>query len=156
MKYKQLTKEQLESLHDEFARFLATQQIDAAEWKSLKNEKPQIAEEELNIFSDIVWNDVLTKTNYLEHFSAKTINLFKCKKETIHRIVIKVSKNIDLQTQKDYQWLLKNPLDKTVEFLQGEKKYTKERNVEVFDLIEKGSTLSKGELFEYFYKLIEK
>jgi len=36
MKYRQLTKEQLESLHKEFAQFLATQKIDAVQWQ--KNE----------------------------------------------------------------------------------------------------------------------
>ena len=65
MKYRQLTKEQFESLHVEFAKFLATQSIDAKEWKQFKKDKPEVAEEEMNIFSDIVWEDVLTKTKYI-------------------------------------------------------------------------------------------
>lgn len=36
MKYRQLTKEQFKSLHKEFARFLASQGIDKAEWEELK------------------------------------------------------------------------------------------------------------------------
>jgi hypothetical protein len=32
MKYKRLTKEQFEALHQEFSNFLATQSIDKAEW----------------------------------------------------------------------------------------------------------------------------
>ena len=73
MKYRQLTKEQFESLHEDFAKFLATQSIDAKEWKQIKKEKAQVAEEEMNIFSDVVWDDVLTKTAYLEHFSKQSI-----------------------------------------------------------------------------------
>jgi len=65
MKYRQLTKEQFESLHEEFAQFLATQSIDAKEWNQIKKSKPQVAEDEMNIFSDVVWDDVLTKTAYI-------------------------------------------------------------------------------------------
>ena len=73
MKYRQLTKEQFESLHEEFARFLATQSIDVKEWNQIKEEKPKVAEDEMNVFSDVVWDDVLTKTNYVEHFSKTSI-----------------------------------------------------------------------------------
>ena len=153
MKYRQLTKEQFEGLHEEFARFLASQSIDAKEWKELKEEKPQVAEDEMNVFSDVVWDDVLTKTAHLEHFSPKVVNLFKCDEEEIHRIVIKIDKEINLLEQEGFEWLMKNPNDEKIEFFTGTKKYEQERNTEVFDLIEKGSTISKGELFDYFNKL---
>ncbi|MDX8554172.1 DUF6495 family protein [Tenacibaculum sp. 1B UA] len=153
MKYRQLTKEQFEGLHEEFARFLASQNIDKKEWDELKNEKPQVAEDEMNVFSDVVWDDVLTKTAYLEHFSPKVINLFKCDEKEIHRIVIKIDKEVNVLEQEGFEWLLKNPNDETIEFLRGSKDYEEERNVELFDLIEKGSNISKGELYEYFDKL---
>ena len=156
MKYRQLTKEQFENLHKEFAHFLASQSIDVKEWNEIKKDKPQIAEEEMNVFSDIVWDDVLTKTAYLEHFSNKTVNLFKCKEETIHRIVIQIEKEINVLEKEGYEWLLKNPKDNAIEYLTGTKKYEQERNLEIFDLIEKGSTISRGELFEYFNRLIGK
>ena len=154
MKYRQLTKEQFESLHQEFAQFLATQSIDVIEWNQIKKEKPNVAEEEMNIFSDVVWDDVLTKTNYIEHFSKTTANLFKCDKDEIHRIAIKVNWDINLLEQNGFEWLMKNPMDNFVEIFKGSKKYNKERNSEIFDLIEKGSVISKGEIFDYFNSLI--
>ena len=154
MKYRQLTKEQFEGLHEEFARFLASQSIDAKEWKELKEQKPQIAEDEMNVFSDVVWDDVLTKTEYLEHFSPVTVNLFKCEAEQIERIVINITKDINVLEQEGFEWLLKNPLDESVELLEGKKSYSQERNLEIFDLIEKGSNISKGALFEFFNRLI--
>ena len=39
MKYTQLTKEQLEELHEEFALFLAAQSIDVKEWDSIKKKQ---------------------------------------------------------------------------------------------------------------------
>ena len=154
MKYRPLTKEQFESLHSEFAHFLATQSIDVKEWNLIKKEKPEVAEEEMNIFSDIVWDDVLKKTKYLEHFSETSVNLFKCGEEEIQRIAIKVNWNINLLKQEGFEWLMKNPLNNSVDIFTGTKLYNKERNKEIFDLIEKGSTISKGEIYEYFSKLI--
>jgi len=153
LKYRQLTKEQFEGLHEEFARFLASQNIDKKEWDELKKEKPHVAEDEMNVFSDVVWDDVLTKTAYLEHFSPNLVNLFKCEEKEIHRIVIKIEKDINVLEQEGFEWLLKNPNDEAIEFLRGSKAYQEERNVELFDLIEKGSTISKGELYEYFDRL---
>ncbi|CAM1356786.1 MULTISPECIES: DUF6495 family protein [Tenacibaculum] len=153
MKYRQLTKEQFEGLHEEFTRFLASQNIDKKEWDELKKEKPHVAEDEMNVFSDVVWDDVLTKTTYLEHFSPNLVNLFKCEEKEIHRIVIKIEKDINVLEQEGFEWLLKNPNDEAIEFLRGSKAYQEERNVELFDLIEKGSTISKGELYEYFDRL---
>jgi hypothetical protein len=154
MKYRQLTKEQFENLHEEFARFLASQKIDVNEWNQIKEEKPSIAEEEMNIFSDVVWDDVLTKTKYVEHFSKTSVNLFKCEEEEIHRIAIKINWDINLLDQKGFEWLMKNPMDNSVDIFKGTKPYHSERNIEIFDLIEKGSTISKGEIFEYFSQLV--
>ncbi len=155
MKYQQLTKEQFSALHKEFAEFLATQQIDAKEWHKIKTENPSMAEEELNIFSDVVWEDVLTKTEYLEHISENHINLFKCESDNIFRIYIKLNdENKSFLNEADYQWFLENPLNERFEYFKAEKKYTKERNQELFELIEMGSQISKGALFNVISKLI--
>lgn len=155
MKYRQLSKEQFEALHKEFAQFLATQQIDIKEWNEIKTTKPEVADEELNLFSDVVWDDALTKTKYLEHFSKQDINLFKCNEREILRIVVNVNKqDFNFLNDKDYQWFIDNTNDASVEFMKGAKKYSKERNMELFDLIEKGSVISNGKLYEALLQLI--
>ena len=77
MKYTRLTKEQFEELYQEFINFLATQAIDKAEWDKIKTEKPEVAEQELDVFSDLVWEGVLGRAEYLEHFSKNHIFLLK-------------------------------------------------------------------------------
>jgi len=59
MKYRMLTKEQFSELHPEFINFLASQTISKNEWDTIKNEKPEVAQQELEIFSDLVWEGVL-------------------------------------------------------------------------------------------------
>ena len=155
MKYRQLTKEQLLELHNEFSKFLATQQIDAKEWSSIKKENPQMAEEELTIFSDVVWEDVLTKTTYLEHISENDMNLFKCNSKEIIRIYIKLNDSTkSLLNTSDFKWFLDHPLDDSIEYFKAAKKYTKNRSLELFKLIEMGSQISKGELFNSMSQLI--
>ncbi len=155
MKYKQLTKEQFSALHEEFAQFLATQQIDAKEWDVIKKDKPKIAEEELNLFSDVVWEDVLNKTKYLEHFSKQSLNLFKCEAKEILRIVVQVTNpKFDFFNDKDYQWFINNTNDDSIQFFKGTKVYDNERSIELFDLIQKGSVVSEGKLYESIIKLI--
>jgi hypothetical protein len=155
MKYEKLTKEQFQELHEEFAVFLAAQSIDVNEWTRIKEEKPDLAEKELEVFSDFVWEKVLGKTNYLDHFSPQSLNLFKCGEDSIQRIVVKVNKEgIDLLNEKDFNWFLDNSKDPGIEYLKGQKPYSKVRNEEIFELIRQGGVVSDGQLYEAIFKLI--
>ena len=155
MRYSQLTKEQFEELHEEFALFLATQKIDVKEWEEIKKDKPEVADEELNLFSDLVWEKVLGKSKYLEHFSKDSINLFKCEEEGISRIVVKSTiPNFDFTEKENFEWFVDNSQNEKVEYFRGEKKYTKERNDELFDLIQQGSVVSDGNLYKAVSKII--
>jgi uncharacterized protein DUF6495 len=155
MKYTQLTKEQFEELNEEFAVFLAAQSIDVKEWDTIKKEKPELADKELQVFSDFVWEKVLDKAKYIEHFSKDTLNLFKCGENKIQRIVVKVKKEgINLLDENGFNWFLDNSKDESIEYLKGEKAYSKEKNIEIFELIQQGGVVSKGKLFEAIYIII--
>ena len=91
MKYTRLTKEQLEELHKEFINFLATQSITADEWEDIKKNKPEVAEQEIDVFSDLVWEGVLKKAKYLENISAQHMYLFHLDEKQIELIGLKIS-----------------------------------------------------------------
>jgi carboxylesterase type B len=155
MKYSLLTKEQLEALNDKFALFLASQQIDTIEWDQIKKNKPAVAEQELEVFSDFVWETVLTKATYLEHSSRHHLNLFCCEVDNIKRIYIKTTNQfVDLSTNEGIDWLLKNIKGDEVEVFKGTKKYSKERNIELFELVEKGSIIAEGKIYNTISQLI--
>ena len=155
MKYTKLSKEQFEELNEEFAVFLAAQSIDVKEWTTIKKEQPELADKEMEVFSDFVWEKVLSKANYLEHFSSDSLNLFKCTSNSIERIVVKVNKEgINLLESNDFEWLLDNSKDPRIEYLKGKKAYNKERNEDIFDLIQKGSVVSDGKLYEAIFKML--
>jgi len=148
MKYKRLTKEQFEALHKEFSNFLATQSIDKSEWDTIKATKPEVAEQELDVFSDLIWEGVLTNAHYLEHFSKNYIFLFHCQEKLIQSIVLKaLDTSIDFMQKEGLQWLSDNLFTDTVEIHLGKKEYEQERNLSLFDLIKQGAILSDGQLY---------
>jgi len=151
MKYTRLTKEQLEEMHQEFINFLATQSITAKEWKDIKINKPEVAEEELDLFSDLVWEGVLNKVEFLEHFSPQQIYLFNITEVEMDLIAIKVENEaIDLTSREGYNWLRKNIMDDAVNLFTSSKVLNADRNKDIFALIQQGAVITKGELFGYF------
>ncbi|MCF7561632.1 DUF6495 family protein [Sabulilitoribacter multivorans] len=155
MKYRRLTKEQFEELHQEFINFLATQSITADEWTNLKANKPELAETELDMFSDLIWEGALNQAEYLEHFAPQHMYLFHLGDDKMHAIVVNVKNEaIDITTTEGYNWLRENLMDENVEFLQADKDYTHDKNLDKFKMIEQGAVITKGDLYKYFNKLI--
>lgn len=154
MKYSRLTKEQFEELHQEFINFLATQSITHEEWTNLKANKPELAEMELDVFSDLIWEGVLNKAEYLEHISPQHMYLFHLAEDKMHAVVVNLKNDVDITTTEGYNWLRDNLMDDNVEFLQADKEYTEDKNLDKFKMIEQGAVITKGDLFKYFDNLI--
>ncbi len=156
MKYRRLTKEQLEEMHQEFINFLAAQSITAQEWGALKENKPEVAEEEIDVFSDLVWEGVLSKVDYLENISANQMHLFHLTEKQMSLIAIRVSQpGIDMRTKEGFQWFKQNFMGDAVEIMTAVKAYSEDKSMDKFELIEKGAVITKGELFRYFDDIIE-
>ncbi len=154
MKYARLTKEQLEELQQEFINFLATQSITASEWQELKANKPEVAEQEIDVFSDLIWEGVLNNTKYIEHISPQQMHLFAFNENTIHVITIKIKMPIDITTKEGYAWLRDNLMNDNVTFMQAKKEYSNDKNLDKFKLIQQGGVITKGALYTYFNTLI--
>ncbi len=156
MKYSRLTKEQFEELHPEFVNFLASQSIDKAEWDTIKENQPEVAEQELDVFSDLIWEGVLTKAEYLEHFSKNHIFLFQCFDTYVNSIVLKsLVPDVNFLTKEGLQWLSDNMFTETIEMKIGKKVFTEERNASIFGLIQQGAFLSDGQLYQQINSIIE-
>lgn len=151
MKYARLTKEQLDSLHQEFINFLATQSITGDEWHRIKEKQPEVAEQEIDVFSDLVWEGALSQAKFLENFSPNLLFLFKLGVKEMSLISLKVlMEGIDITTQEGYTWLQKNYNTDEVEFYTATKKYSEDRNLDIFLLIQQGAVITKGELYQFF------
>lgn len=155
MKYTRLTQQQLEELHQEFINFLATQSITGEEWETIKKDKPEVAEEEIDVFSDLVWEGVLTKVEFVENISAQHMHLFHLTDKEMKLISVKVmNPEIDLTTDIGFKWFKKNWQSDFIEYLSASKAYKGEKNADKFDLIKQGAVITKGELYQWFEKVI--
>lgn len=157
MKYKRLTKEQQEALHQEFSNFLASQAIDKKEWDEIKANKPEVAEQELDVFSDLVWQGVLKSAQFLEHFSRNHIFLFHCQELQLRSIILKsLDTDVDFLNKYGLQWLSDNIFTDKVEIVVGKKDYNGDREDAIFKLITEGAILSDGQLYNQINGIIQK
>lgn len=149
MKYERLTKEQFEELHEEFATFLASQSIDAKKWIEIKGEQPSLAEEQLDLFSDIVWDRVLENVSYLENIAPNYLFLFEIGEETMHTIIIQIlDAHIDVTTKDGFMWLKDNMLSDSVLIRRGSKQFGENKLQDIFALIRQGAQVSQGILYK--------
>ncbi len=125
MKYQRLTREQLEELHIEFINFLATQSVTAEEWNDIKANKPEVAEQELDVFSDLIWEGVLAKVTYLDHISPSSMQLFHIGETTMNLIAIKITnKQHDLTQPEGFSWFKENLMDESIELYTASKAFS--------------------------------
>ncbi len=148
MKYKRLTNEELQALEKEFVNFLASAQITGPDWEKMKKNEIEKAEELIDVFSDVVYDKVTNKIKFLEYRDKKTVNIFNCAEDKIVLVGIRVKEHSQLDltaTDVFSQWNEDNMT--AVNVIRTEKKYIKERGIEVFELLQTGCLISDDRLF---------
>lgn len=149
MKYKRLSNEELQELEPEFVNFLATNQIIASEWVDLKANNPARVEELIEVFSDMVFDNVLKKIKYVEHVTRQDWMVFHCKEDGLHMIGIQLSDESGLDlTDPDFfkHW---NEAEDSIgiTMYSKEQTYAEEREKVIFHLLESGCTIAEEKLF---------
>ena len=148
MKYKRLSNEELKALEKEFVNFLSSAQITAQDWEKMKKNEIQKAEELIEVFSDMVYDKVTTKIKFLEYRDKKTLNIFNCTDDKIVLIGLRVKEHSPLDLTDPNVFTQWNSTDtNAVNVIKTEKKYIKERGVEVFELLQTGCLVSDDRLF---------
>lgn len=156
MKYARLTQEQLEELHQEFITFLATQTITAKEWEHIKEKKPEVAEQELDVFSDLIWEGVLEKVQYLQNWSAQQLYAFYMADTKMELIALKISNSeIDITTKEGMRWLQENMQHESVSLYTASKSYSEEKKIDIFKLIQQGAVISDGQWYHALAAIVK-
>lgn len=146
-KYRNLTQEELSALEKEFVDFLVINGITADEWESLKKKQTAKAEKIIEQFSDVVWEGVLRKTEFLEHQSSQEIRTFQCLPGKIILMGLEINdQSVDLRTAEGIEKVKKN-IPSTAVYT-SEKVYSNKREEELFALIQSGAQISDGKLYK--------
>lgn len=142
MSFRRLTVEELEELKEEFVQYLIANGIDANLWERFKKEDPEKADLFVQKFSQLVLEKSLEKVEYLEHRTPTDLKLFFCDKERIDLIALK-SSTVDLTNLSSF-----SAEDfKEVELFTASKPYQKNREIELFEMTEKGCVITDHTLY---------
>ena len=76
-RFRNLTREELQGLELEFARFLASQGMPATEWARVSSEEPVRVEELIGEFSTMFWETTTSRLTYLERHDGGDTWYFK-------------------------------------------------------------------------------
>ena len=142
MKFRLLTKEELEELEPEFIQYLSANGIDADKWKSILTEDKEEMNAHLSKFSDIVIQKSLEKINYIEYRTQSDLKLFYFDKKEANFIGLKSStinlEKLDLTNKEEL---------KEIDLFKASKKYGSSRESELFELLNDGCSISDGALY---------
>lgn len=155
MKYKRLTTAELQALESDFVNFLASMQITAPDWEKMKKEEAEKADELIDVFSDIVYDKVLNKISYLEYRDEKTLNIFYFGKDLIKLIGLRVKEGgkLDLTAPNVLdQWNESN--NTSVNIVRSERNYEKEKQLEIFELLQSGCLITDNQLFKILDSIV--
>lgn len=145
MRFRRLTKEELKELEKDFISFLASNTVTAPDWEKLKLEDQAGAEDLIDMFSEIVFETSLKKIKYLENCSADSLLLFKCEDQTLSLLGVNSKDNEVDFTKVDFTSKL---TDSSISTFYTEKSFSKNREEEMFEMLEQGCSIADGKLFE--------
>ncbi|MGB0863479.1 MAG: DUF6495 family protein [Saprospiraceae bacterium] len=154
MKYRRLSLSELSELESDFVKFLAANTITSDDWVSLKANKPEKVEKLIEVFSDIVFEKVISKVQFLEHRTKHDLRLFECLEDEIKLIGVKVVgvDTIDFtknQATEDMFSSFQTAPDGSVKMYSANKPYkNNDRSMELYQMMEDGCLISKGELYQ--------
>jgi hypothetical protein len=155
MKYKRLTIEELRELQPEFVHFLAAAQITGPDWDAMKKDEPSKAETLIEVFSDMVYDKVMSKIKFLEYREKKTLNIFHCSDDTITLVGLRVNEHstMDLTAEDVFSRWTESSTN-SVNVIKTERSYQKERGIEVFELLQSGCLITDDRLFNLLKSMI--
>lgn len=143
-KYRLLTADELKQFEDDFIKYLVVNGVTAEEWIDLKENHPDAAQQITDLFSDVVFEQVLRKIDFIELITPGIIQGIHCQKEKMLLVAIKTDdESIDL-SQTPFSEL--DP-DK-IEIYKGEKSYKKGRQEDIYEMLEQGFSPSDGKLYK--------
>ncbi|MBN4081540.1 hypothetical protein JYU23_00260 [bacterium AH-315-C07] len=149
-KFRYLTKDELQELEKEFIEYLIVNGITSSGWERLKKEENERAEEILKLFSDVVLERVLRNVVYLEHRTKTEVKTFHCLGDKLVLVAMKVD---DQKTEVDFMdesFINKAAIDppESLQIYTTNKQYSKNRELELFEMTQAGCEISDGKLFK--------
>lgn len=153
LKYRMLTKEEMEIFDEDFKHFMITNGVTNEEWIEWNKTNLDKATQLVEVFSDTVLQKVYEKIKYIEFRSLDSCIVFYCDLDKIEMISInRKNDSVDLSTPDSiHDALSKN--EKALTYFKTSKSYSTLREQEIHQMIEQGCFNSTKEFWELLLKL---
>lgn len=148
-KYRLLTNEELLEMEKEFVEFLILNSIVATEWVKIKKDDPVKAEQIIHLFSDVVFEKIMRKTQFLESQEASELKALHCLKDKFILLGLDATKaeGANLLDREYLKKAMENP-PPNLNVYTTEIPYKLSREEEMFNMTEAGFHISDGKLFK--------
>lgn len=157
MKYRMLNAEEREIFDEDFKAFLITNGVHAEEWAKMNQEEPEKATKLVALFSDIVFDKVYQKIEFIEFRAPDSCLVFHCQPDQLSVISIlpAVKNDVDLSTPESIHDALVHHSEKLTVF-QSTKRYSTLRELEIHQMIEQGCVNSSRAFWDALQQVIAK
>lgn len=149
LKYRLLSTQELNGLEQEFVEFLVLNGITAPDWVKMKAEDPEEASEMLTLFSNVVFESILRKTRFLEKRGQNYLHVFHCLEDEIVLVAMESPQEDDVDfTNPDFITSSMLTPPESLHVYTTSKPYTKERQLELFDMLQSGAVITNDKLYK--------
>jgi hypothetical protein len=150
--YRELTIEELKHFEQEFKEFLAVNGINSDLWIELKKNDLEKVNQLISSFSDVIYNSVLLKMEYVEFATEKDIKYFYYGKDKAELIGLESDSVSFLDKDAVLKAIEENKV--SIKAYRTNKEYTQTRESELFTMIKNGCQPSDGKMFNILEKLV--
>jgi len=148
-KYRLLTKDQLVELEQDFIQYLVLNGIAANDWVKIKADSPSHAQKIIELFSDVVYEQILRKTKFIKLVQKHSIRCFQClEKKMILMGVNLPEDSLGDFTDPEFLTISMQHPPSELKVFTAENNYSKDRELEIFDWLRKGAIITEGGLFK--------
>lgn len=147
-KYRNLTSEELLSLEKEFVDYLIVNGITAEDWVKIKQIEKEKAEDIITLFSDVVFEGVMRKVQFLDFVAPQEIRTFQCLADKMVMVAMVTENQSYDFTNKEFIQLATSQPPSGIKIYTSEKPYHQIREIELFGMTQNGCYISDGNLFK--------
>jgi len=147
-KYRRLNADELQALESEFVSFLVINGIPAEDWVKIVKTQPEKAEEYIVYFSDFVLESTLEKVKFIECRAEKFIKVFQCLPTALVMVGLECNNKLANFTDGNFLKKATTHPPKRLKTYTATKKYTKQRELELFELLCQGGVITDDKLFK--------
>ncbi len=147
--YRLLTQEELQALEKEFVDYLIVNGITGKDWEQLKADSAEEAERIVALFSDVVFEGVMRKVQYLEYQGQKVFRAFQCLPDKLVMVSMEApsESKADFTDAAYFRKAAQHPLE-GIKVYTTQKNYPEPREKTLFKMTQEGCVVSDGKRFK--------